>query len=163
MLAGQTIQIRAYHADGTCYRRWMAIVEAIEDDVVVVVVPVGHRVDGLHRTWFSEVAIRAYYWTNKDYSLLEIYTGDGVLREIFVNINGPTEIDVDGLRYVDYELDVRYVPPGPAVMIDEDEFRAAARAYGYSAKFQEACYRTAHEALQIAERWVARGMPSIGR
>jgi hypothetical protein len=44
-------------------------------------------------------------------------------------------------------------------MVDEDEFREAVGAFGYSAGFRQACYQTAQEALRLADGWVARGAP----
>jgi len=55
-------------------------------------------------------------WTGKSDSLLEVYTADGT----------PAEIDGSGIRYVDCEPDVSRKPPGPAVIVDEDEFGEAA-------------------------------------
>ena len=57
------------------------------------------------------------------------------------------------------EPDISRRPPGPAVLVDEDEFREAAAAFGYSAGFRPACYQAAHEALRLADGWVARGAP----
>jgi hypothetical protein len=50
------------------------------------------------------------------------------------------------------KLDVSRKLPGPAVMVDEDEFREAAGAFGYSAEFREACYEAARAAVREAVR-----------
>ena len=63
-----------------------------------------------------------------------------------LNVNSPGEIDEAGIRYVDCELDVSRKLPGPAVIVDEDEFREAAEMFGYSAEFREACYEGTREA-----------------
>lgn len=80
------------------------------------------------------------------------------LVEIYVNINSPVEIGQQEIRFTDYELDVSREPPHGARIVDQDEFAEAAARYGYSPTFQEACYRTAREAVELADRWVARGM-----
>lgn len=54
MQIGERVQIRAYKADGTCYRRWSATVEAVAADCVVVVNPVGHRLEGVDAAWTSD-------------------------------------------------------------------------------------------------------------
>jgi protein associated with RNAse G/E len=161
MHIGQRIQIRAFRSDGVCYRAWEATVEELPAGGVVVVTPVGHRVVEIDHGRSSEYAIRAHYWTDRLYSLLEVYNRDETLSQIYVNINGPVEIDGDGLRYVDYELDVSYRPPGPAVVVDQDEFREAAAAFGYSAEFQEVCFDAAREAVHVAEAWLPRGAPRL--
>jgi protein associated with RNAse G/E len=158
MQIGDRIRISAYKADGTCYRWWTATVEAVEEDVVVTVNPPGHRVEGSGGGWISRRGIRSYYWLDRWYSLLEAYALDGTLEEIYLNINNPVQIVDSGLRYTDYELDVSRELPQAARIVDEDEFAEAAREHGYSQAFQEHCYEVAREAVEVANRWVAKGM-----
>jgi protein associated with RNAse G/E len=160
MKIGDRIQVKAYKADGTCYRWWQATVEAVEEGVVVVVNPAGHRVQGIDGDWESRHAIRGYYWPDRWYSLLEAYTPNGTLEEIYVNISSPAEIHDGEIRFTDYELDVSRRPPQEACVFDEDEFAAAASEYGYSEEFQRACYRVVAEALEVADGWLAQGMPA---
>lgn len=78
-----------------------------------------------------------YYWPNRRYSLLEMYRSDGTLDEIYVDITSPVEI------------------------VDEGEFREAMSRYGYSEEFQQACYEAAREGVDVANGWVAGGMPTV--
>jgi protein associated with RNAse G/E len=162
MKIGDRIQVKAYKADGTCYRWWHATVEAMESDVLVAITPAGEQIEGIDGDWISQYAIRGYYWYWPDrwYSLLEAYTPDGRLEEIYVNINSPAEIREGEIRFTDYELDVSRRPPHEARIFDEDEFAEAASEYGYSEEFQRTCYRVAREALEVADGWVAKGMPT---
>ena len=160
MRVGERVRVRAYKSDGTCYRGWTATVEAVARDRVVVVTPVGHWVEDIGGGWASKWAIRGYYWFDRRYSLLEVYTPDGRLDEVYVNISSPVEIQNGELRFTDYELDVSRKLPHRARIEDEDEFQEAAVQYGYSEAFQEACYALARQALALADGWVARGMPA---
>jgi protein associated with RNAse G/E len=160
MQIGERVQVRAYKSDGTCYRWWYATVEAVETDKVVVITPVGHRVEDVGGAWASGYAIRAFYWLNRWYSLLEVYAPDGRLEEVYVNISSPVEVEDSQMRFTDYELDVSRKPPHGARIVDEEEFLEAASKYGYSKEFQRACYQAAREAIGVANRWVAKGMPT---
>ena len=160
MRVGDSVQVRAYKSDGTCYRWWYAAVEAVEPDKLVLVTPYGHLVEAHDADWVSEYAIRAYYWPDRWYSLLEAYTADGELAEVYVNIGSPAVIEDSQVRFTDYELDVSRRPPGDARLEDEDEFQEAAAKYGYSEEFQRTCYEVTREALDLANHWVARGMPA---
>jgi protein associated with RNAse G/E len=157
---GSDVQVQAYKSDGTCYRWWNGTVEAAEPDRVVVITPVGHQVYNAEGGWRSRWAIRAHYWPDRWYSVLEVYQPDGTLAEIYVNINSPVKIGDAQLCFTDYELDVSRVLPGQARLVDEDEFQEAVSTYGYSTEFQETCYRVAREAIQVADNWVARGLPA---
>ncbi|MGD2177544.1 MAG: DUF402 domain-containing protein [Anaerolineae bacterium] len=158
---GERVQVRAYKPDGTCYRWWHATVELVEPHKVVLVAPVGHRVEDMGGGWTSEHAIRAFYWLNRWYSLLEVYAPDGTLEEIYVNIASPAKIEDGRIWFVDCELDVSREPPHEARIVDEEEFREAVSRYGGSQEFQQACYRVAGEAVEVANHWVARGMPAV--
>lgn len=161
MEIGDRVCVRVYKSDGRCYRWLWAVVEAVEAYELVLAAPAGNRVEGEDGGWVSKNAIRAYYWPGRWYCLLEAYAPDGRLEEIFVNINSPVEIGDGELRFTDYELDVIRKPPQGARVVDEDEFREAAAAYGYSEEFQRACYRAAQEAVGLADDWVAGGMPDV--
>ena len=158
MEIGDRVGIRAYKEDGTCYRWWYAKVEAAADDEVAVVTAPGHRVESTDGGWTSEYAIRSFYWPNRPYSLLEVYTPDGVLEEIFVNVQSPVEIGDAQIRFTDHELDVVRRPPDRARIVDEDEFLEAASRYGYSTAFRRTCYEVVREVAELADRWIARGM-----
>ena len=161
MHTGQVIQVKAFKADGTCYRWWQATVEAVAPGQLVVITPPDHKVEDPAGGWISKYAIRSYYWPGKRYSLLEVFTPDGQLDEVYVNINSPVEIEDGEVRFTDYELDVSRRPPLGARIVDEEEFREAAAAYGYSEEFQRTCYRAAREAVALADGWLAAGMPVV--
>ena len=162
MKPGDCVRVRAYKSDGTCYRWWTATVETAGADELVLVTPVGHLIEDPGDSFVSPNALRVFYWPGKWYSLLEAYTPDGELSEIYVNISSPMEIEGLEMRFTDYELDVSRRQPGEAELLDEDEFEEAAIEYGYSEEFQRLCYEVAREAIDLANRWVARGMPASG-
>jgi len=159
---GERIAVRAYKADGTCYRRWSATVEAVGENQVVTVSPFGHRLEGVAGTWCCHQAIRTFYWSDRWYNVLEVYGHDGELEEIYVNVSSPAEILDVQIRFTDYELDVSWSPGREPRILDQDEFAEAASRYGYSQPFQEACYRIARKAVKVARHWVPSGMPVVG-
>jgi protein associated with RNAse G/E len=160
MRIGDCVRVRAYKSDGTCYRWWTATVESVAPDQLTLVTPVGHPIEDPGGNFVSPNALRVFYWPGKWYCLLEAYAPDGELAEIYVNINSPAEIQGLQMSFTDYELDVSRRPPHKARLEDEDEFQEAVSLYGYSEEFQRVCYETAQEALDLANGWVARGMPA---
>jgi protein associated with RNAse G/E len=157
---GDSMRVRAYKSDGTCYRWWTATVEAADADQLVLVTPAGHPIGDPGGNFVSPNALRVYYWPGKWYSLLEAYAPSGELAEIYVNISSPVEIQGLHMRFTDLELDVSRKLPGKARLEDEDEFEEAAAEYGYSEELQRACYQVARQALDLANGWVGRGMPA---
>ncbi len=151
--------MRAYKSDGTCYRWWRADVESVTADQLVLVTQPGHHVEDRQRGGFiSKYGIRTYIWPDVWYHLMEVYSANGELYEIYVNINSPIEMDGSALCFTDYELDISRKPPEPARLVDEDEFKEAIELYGYTKPFIAKCYQVAEEARSLADGWKIRGM-----
>jgi protein associated with RNAse G/E len=131
----------------------MATVDRVADGLVVTRSPAGHRIEGAGGGRVGQRHIRAFYWLDRPYNLIEAHEVDGSLHEIFVHIASPARIEGREIRYTDHELDVvRRAGAGPLV-VDEEEFAEAAAAYGYSPAFQAACRAAAAEAVRLAAAW----------
>lgn len=160
---GDIISVHACKADGTTYRNWAAVVESATNDLIVTIGQAGSPVfnaDG--RTFHIEHHLRAYYWLDKFYNLIEVFEKNGNLLEIYINIASPPEWTEGILRFKDHELDISKYPPKPAEIVDEDEFAEAIIKYNYSPEFQEKIYAVAQETLGIAENWQAKPCPIFG-
>jgi protein associated with RNAse G/E len=159
MQPGDLITVRALRADGRWYRRWLTTVESIYDACIITFTPAAGEVENasgkVHRL---EMAIRSHYWRDKPYNLLEVLNTDGSLNEIYLNVASPPRVRGDSMSFVDHELDVSKFPGQPARIVDQDEFEAAIAQYGYTAAFQEQCWRAAEEARLLADTWEARPM-----
>jgi len=161
LLPGQVVRVSAFKADGTRYRTWQASVESTAADRLVLIAPAGHVVHALGGDWLSPWAIRAVYWPGRHFALLEVFSADGQIEELYANIASPVRIDGNDVWFTDHEIDVSLRPPGPARIVDEDEFAEAAARYGYSDDFQQECYRAAGEAVEIIRGWIPGAMPSF--
>ena len=163
MHIGDKIRVEAYKANGECYRWWQTTVETCDDSHIVTVSPVGQPTNDLKRgNWIGKHILRAYYWFDKLYNLIEVFEPDGRLLEIYINIASRPWMKDGVLCFTDYELDVSAYPPAKAVLADEDEFAEAMLKYGYSAEFQREMHRVALECLEIANNWQAGDAPVFG-
>jgi protein associated with RNAse G/E len=156
---GDSIVVRALKADGHAYRWWTATVESVDDTSIVTLSRVGHQVHGPKGGWISAFDVRTIYWFDRPYNLVELYLPNGDLKEIYVHIASPARLEGDALCYTDHELDVVWHPGRPPRVVDEREFCAAARQYGYSPEFQKKCRSAAGQALRLVRRWKVHGPP----
>jgi protein associated with RNAse G/E len=163
MVPGNTVQVKAYKADGDLYRWWLAEIESSEPGSLVLAAPSGHKVEGSGRNWVSEYTIRFHYWLDRPYNLLEVYRASGELEELYVHIASRPEWEDNQLCYTDYELDVVYFPGGALVIDDEDEFEQAIRTYDYSPDLQRACRQAVQEAVQLVKTWTPKECPVISQ
>ncbi len=156
---GDTITVRALKSDGHAYRWWTASVEFVDDDSVITLSHAGHRVYGPQGGWVSAFDVRTIYWFERPFNLVEVYRPNGKLKQIYIHIASPARVDGTTLCYTDLELDVVWRPGRRPRVVDEQEFCAAAREYGYSVQFQNDCRRAANQALRLVRSWKLHGPP----
>jgi protein associated with RNAse G/E len=164
MSSGSPVLVRALRADGLCYRQWRAqVVHRDERGLVTWAGPGGIVMDGDQNSlWASAHTIRAFYWFERPYNLLEVSTPDGELVELYVHIASPVRRHEGAVSYTDHELDVVQPACAAAQIVDEDEFHAAAIAYGYSEEFQQRCRLACARALRLLARWPVGVEPGAG-
>ena len=159
MRVGDAITVVAFNLDGTRRRWWTSAVVAIDGDSVHTFSRVGNPVADPKGGWASQADIRACYWFNRPYNLLELYDAAGALTEIYVHIASPAQIVNGELHYTDYELDVFRRAGEEPIVDDEDEFEHAVATLGLTQEFRAACYRTIDEVMALIEGWTPRGLP----
>jgi protein associated with RNAse G/E len=159
--AGDVIRVRVLHADGQCYRSWQAVVEHTTGNCLVTLSLLGSRVHDVRGERITEGRIRAHYWFDRPYNLLEEYEEDGTLLELYANVAAPPVMTDEGFDVTDHELDVKWQPGEPAHILDEDEFAAAADRYGYTPEFQTECRAAAVTLLSLVESWQTEDIPDI--
>jgi protein associated with RNAse G/E len=157
MQPGDLITVHALRADGRWYRRWQTTVESVTDTCVITFSPDNSTVEDTSRGAYTQLrALRTYYWLDRPYNLIEVIHAEGSIGEIYVNVASAPRFTDGEMHYVDHELDVSKLAGQPARIVDQDEFEAAVAQYGYTATFQEQCWRAAEEARLLAETWEAR-------
>lgn len=162
MNLGHTLTIQAQRASGEPYRWWQGQVAQVTPDWVVVHQPIGTVVHSATGGWQNLYAIWNIFWFDHPYNLLEVYTPDGELLELYIHIASPPRLSDGQLVYVDYELDVVRAPGDEPRVVDVDEFEAAALRYEYRAELKAACWAAVDEALDLARRWKVGSVTQAG-
>ena len=160
MTIGDTIYVRAFELDGAPRRWWQTTVESVSANGLCTQSFAGNQVSGAKGGWISEVKIRAHYWFDRPYNLLEVYNPEnGGWVEIYVHIASPAQIVGGELHYTDYELDVVRYPGTEPFVADEDEFLEAVEQYDLSAQFQQVCYEAVETVMHLIRHWVPAAAP----
>lgn len=163
MKIGDLIHVRACKADGTVYRSWHTTIESVGTDWIVTISPFNSAIFDLARgRSFTKHILRSYYWFNKFYNLVEVFSPDGVLEKIYLNLASLPRFEHGCMSFTDYELDVSKMPHEPARLLDEDEFAEAILQYHYTEEFQHEIHLAAGEAMRLADVWQAKPVPDFG-
>lgn len=150
----QQITVRVLKHDGAEYRRWKAQLSRREGDLIVLDaefdVDVTHELLGEIK---RETKTVEYYWFNRWYSVFRFLDEDSGTRLWYCNVNTPPKLEGDTLSYVDLDIDLLVQPDFSIQVLDEDEFEANAKLYGYS----EDEKRHAHSAVEKLVTMIEQG------
>lgn len=156
------ITVRSFHSDGRWYRAWETPC-IFQSDAGLVTLggprTLVHKADGT--SYHDMYRIRAVYWFDRPYNLLEVFDESGNLVELYVHIASPARIVGKELHFTDYELDVVLPVGGSATIVDQDEFTLASDRYGYSPDFIASCEVACRRALALLDRWVIDAPPIV--
>lgn len=158
----EIITVRSFPSDGRWYRAWETpCIYRSDAGLVTLGGPptVVYKADGT--TYRDPHRIRACYWFDRPYNLLEVFDEPGNLVELYIHIASPARLVGDELHFTDYELDVVVPAGGSATIVDQDEFTLAVDRYGYSPEFIVSCEVACRRALALLDRWVINAPPMV--
>jgi uncharacterized protein len=153
MSPSEEITVRVLKHDGSQYRRWNARLSHREGDLIVLDaefdVDVSHELLGEIKRTTRTVE---YYWLNRWYNVFRFLRNDGSTRLWYCNINRPPQFEGHTLTYVDLDIDILVQPDLSFQVLDEDEFEANARIYGYSDEEKAGVRSAAEELIAMIEQ-----------
>ncbi len=127
---GDFITIKSYKHDGSLHRTWRdtMVLKTTEhaligcNDHTLVT-----ESDG--RKWKTREPALVYFHTKYWFNIVTMIREKGI--SYYCNMASPALIDDEGLKYIDYDLDVKIFPNGEKKLLDIDEYEIHSRKYQY--------------------------------
>jgi protein associated with RNAse G/E len=117
----QRLDIISYKHDGELHRVWKNVVKIHEsNDLVVIVNNKVDVIDGDGRRWKTREPAICYFFKDYWFNVICMIRSNDVYY--YCNLSSPYIIDKEGLKYIDYDLDVKLFPDGEILLLDRDEF-----------------------------------------
>jgi len=117
----EIIDIISYKHDGELHRIWKNAYKIFEtDDVAIIVNNKVDVIDGNGRTWKTREPAICYFFKKYWFNIICMIRTNDVYY--YCNLSSPYIIDEEGLKYIDYDLDVKLFPDGEILLLDRDEF-----------------------------------------
>ena len=124
------IEIISYKHNGDLHRVWQyAQILRQTDKEMVVVNDHANVIDGDGRRWKTKEPAVCYFF--KDYWFNTICMLRNGSIYYYCNLSSPYVYDEEGVKYIDYELDVKVFPSGNRLILDRDEFEFNQIDYHY--------------------------------
>lgn len=127
------IEIISYKHNGVLHRVWQyAYVVRQTSDMLVVVNELTNVIDGDGRRWRTKEPAVWYFFKDRWYNIVCMLRNKSIYY--YCNLSSPYVKDSEGIKYIDYDLDVKLFPSGDKTILDRDEFEFNQKDYGYSSE-----------------------------
>ena len=129
----EKLDIISYKHDGELHRVWKKVVKIYESkDLVVIINNEVEVIDGDGRTWHTREPAVCYFFKKHWFNIICMIRSNGIFY--YCNLSSPYVIDQEGLKYIDYDLDVKVFPDGEILELDRDEYDFNVKQLHYSDK-----------------------------
>lgn len=130
------IQIQSYKHDESLHRIWetASVVDATED-VIIVVNKRTKVIEANGRFWHAKEPSVTWFYKNHWFNIIGIIKRDGVAY--YCNIASPYVCDEEGLKYIDYDLDIKVLVDGSYTILDRNEYNRHKVKMNYPEKLRD--------------------------
>ena len=117
----EILDIISYKHNGELHRVWKNVAKIYEDnDIVIIVNNKVDVIDGDGRIWKTREPAICYFFKKYWFNVICMIRTEDIYY--YCNLSSPYVLDKEGLKYIDYDLDVKLFPNGEVVILDKDEY-----------------------------------------
>lgn len=127
------VEIISYKHNGDLHRVWQyAYIVRQTSDMIVVINDYPNVIDGDGRRWRTKEPAVCYFFKNYWFNIVCMLRNNAIYY--YCNLSSPYVKDSEGIKYIDYDLDVKVFPSGDKIILDRDEFEFNQVDYAYPKK-----------------------------
>jgi uncharacterized protein len=151
--SASNIIVRSLKYDGAITRFWPAVIESVDDNTIVLrgVFEQAVQHDGLGDIVAGTVS-HEYFWSDHWYNVFRLVRPDGQLHCHYCNIALPARWSERELSFVDLDIDIVVGVDNSVKVLDEDEFEANRKLFGYSADIVAGVRNAVEEVKALVSR-----------
>ena len=125
------LNIISYKHDGKLHKVWKDVYKIYEDDHKLILINnYVHVMDGSGRTWMTKEPAVCYFYKHYWFNVVCMIKNNDVYY--YCNLSSPYVSDIEGIKYIDYDLDVKVFPNGDILELDRDEYIFNDKQFHYS-------------------------------
>lgn len=127
----QYIDIISFKHDGELHRVWENAIHLYDtDDMAILINNKVNVIDGDGRHWKTREPAVCFFFKEYWFNVISMIRDNQIYY--YCNLSSPYIIDEEGLKYIDYDLDIKLFPDGEMVILDRDEYDFNIRNLHYS-------------------------------
>lgn len=129
------IQIQSYKHDESLHRIWeKATVLYADGEVVIVANQRTKVIEANGRFWHTREPSVSWFYKNHWFNIIAILKKEGM--HYYCNIASPYVYDEEGLKYIDYDLDVKVIDDFSYTTLDRNEYNKHKNKMDYPQKLK---------------------------
>lgn len=118
---GEFITVKSYKHDGSLHRTWRdCMVLKTNDQSIIACNDHTLVTESDGRRWVTREPALLYFHKKYWFNIVTMIRSNGV--SYYSNLASPYVIDEEGLKYIDYDLDIKIFPNGEKKLLDIDEY-----------------------------------------
>jgi uncharacterized protein len=128
---GQVVTIQSYKHDGSIHRTWLnSRVLDVQANYVVLINNRTWVIEADGRRWFTREPAIGFFFEDRWFNVIAMIRKTGITY--YCNLASPSLFDGEAVKHIDYDLDVKVLPDGTEILLDEDEYESHGQSMGYS-------------------------------
>lgn len=136
IIKGMSVSIQSYKHNQRIHRVWKnTLVIENNNNTLVTAHKKAKVIEENGRTWYTKEPAICYFYTDLWFNVIVMFKDDGIYY--YCNLSSPYLYDGEGIKYIDYDLDVKVYPDGKYRILDENEYEYHAKKMEYSKDIQE--------------------------
>ncbi len=117
----QKIDIISYKHDGELHRVWRNVDKIYEDkELLILINNEVDVIDGDGRKWKTREPAVCYFFKKYWFNVICMIRQENIYY--YCNLSSPYVVDIEGIKYIDYDLDIKVFPDGITKELDRDEY-----------------------------------------
>ncbi len=145
---GQVVTIQSFKHDGSTHRTWLnSRVLDVQEDYAVLINNRTWVIESDGRRWFTREPAIGFFFEDRWYNVIAMIRKTGITY--YCNIASPSLYDGEALKHIDYDLDVKVLPDGTDILLDEDEYELHGQRMGYSEDMKEIIETNLQQLLEL--------------
>lgn len=117
----EKVHIISYKHDGELHRVWCGADKIYEDkELIILINNKVDVIDGDGRKWKTREPAVCYFFKKYWFNVICMIRTDDIYY--YCNLSSPYVVDQEGIKYIDYDLDIKVFPDGKMLELDRDEY-----------------------------------------
>lgn len=128
---GSKLPIFAYKHNGELHRMWLSSTIIKKEKNLIILG--NHRtkvIESNGKNWMTKEPSITFFSSKYFFNIIAMIKPNGIYY--YCNLSSPSVIDLEGLKYIDYDLDVRVTPDFNYEILDLKEYEEHKEKFNYS-------------------------------